>query len=154
MLALLIPFNASKIQGDTLNSIAVRLKKDSFLNMTLDFYSGALMAIDSDKTLGLNIDVKIFDSEETKLLSSVPTIIANNNLDQADAIIGPFYQQYVEKAAEILGDKNVPIISPLSKEIGKPYPNLYQSMPSNEITKNAMVDFMMEKTEILSWLVI
>ena len=145
LLALLIPFNASKIQGDTLNSIAVRLKKDSFLNMTLDFYSGALMAIDSAKTLGLNVDVKIFDSEETKLFSNVPTIIASNNLQEADAIIGPFYQQYVEKAAELLGDKNVPIISPLSKEIGKSYSNLYQAMPSIETAKNAMVDFMLAK---------
>ena len=145
LLALLIPFNASKIQGDTLNSIAVRLKKDSFLNMTLDFYSGALMAIDSAKTLGLNVDVKIFDSEETKLFSNVPTIISSNNLQEADAIIGPFYQQYVEKAAEILGDKNVPIISPLSKEMGKSYSNLYQAMPSNETAKNAMIDFMLAK---------
>src|SRR5690606_16520991 len=65
-LTLLLPFNISKIQSDTVNSTSSRLKKDKFLNMTLDFYSGALMAIDSAKTLNLNIDVKIFDSQETK----------------------------------------------------------------------------------------
>ncbi|MFA9263051.1 MAG: hypothetical protein ACEQSB_06950, partial [Undibacterium sp.] len=54
---LLLPFNVSKIENDTVNSTEARLKKDKFLNLTLDFYSGALMAIDSAKTLGLNVDV-------------------------------------------------------------------------------------------------
>jgi hypothetical protein len=34
--------------------------------MTLDFYAGALIAIDSAKTLGFPIDVEIYDSRETK----------------------------------------------------------------------------------------
>jgi len=40
-LVLLLPLNANKIQNDSLKSLDVRLKKDAFLNMTLDFYSGA-----------------------------------------------------------------------------------------------------------------
>jgi LysM repeat protein len=143
-LVLLIPFNAAKIQNDTLNKMEVRLKKDAFLNMTLDFYSGALMAIDSAKTLGLNVDVKIFDSEESKMNSNVENIIKKHNIQDADAVIGPFYQQYVEKAAELLGDK-VPVISPLSKEIGKSYANLFQSMPPSDYGKTAMFNFMMAK---------
>lgn len=144
-LVLLLPFNASKIQGDTLKTIAVRLKKDAFLNMTLDFYSGALMAIDSAKTLGLNVDVTIFDSEETKSSSNVTAIVKNNNLEKVDAIIGPFYQQYVETVAELLKDKNVAVISPLSKEVGKSYSNLYQAMPTSDFAKSVMFDFMMAK---------
>jgi len=144
-LVLLLPFNAAKIQGDTLKTMAIRLKKDAFLNMTLDFYSGALMAIDSAKTLGLNIDVRIFDSEESKVSSNVAAIVEKNNLAGADAIIGPFYQQYVEKVAELVGKNNVPVISPLSKDSGKPFANLYQSMPPSEFTKAAMFDFMMAK---------
>ena len=144
-LVLLLPFNASKIQGDTLKTIGVRLKKDAFLNMTLDFYSGALMAIESAKTLGLNVEVKIFDSEESKLTSNVVNVVKNNNLQEANAVIGPFYQQYVEKVSELLNDANVAVISPLSKEIGKSYSNLYQAMPPSDFTKTAMFDFMMAK---------
>ena len=144
-LVLLIPFNAAKIQSDTLKTIDVRLKKDAFLNMTLDFYSGALMAIDSAKTLGLNVDVKIFDSEESKISSNVENIIKNNNIQDADAVIGPFYQQYVEKTAELLSAKNVPVISPLSKEVGKLFPNLFQAMPPTDIGKIAMFTYMMSK---------
>lgn len=144
-LALLLPFNISKIQSDTVNSTSSRLKKDKFLNMTLDFYSGALMAIDSAKTLNMNINVKIFDSQETKNSSSIATIIQQNNLQETDLVIGPFYQTNVEKTAGILSKNNVPVISPLSKETGILYENLIQTMPSAEYMRDAMFDYMNSK---------
>lgn len=144
-LVLLMPFNLSKIESDTLNSTSTRLKKDKFLNMTLDFYSGALMAIDSAKILGITIDVKIFDSQETKNTSNVLGIHQENNLETADAIIGPFYQSNVEKTAELVGSKNVPVISPLSKDLGNAYANLYQTIPTSETLKAAMFDYMRAK---------
>ena len=144
-LILLLPFNLSKMESDTINSTAMRLKKDKFLNMTLDFYSGALMAIDSAKSLGITIDVSIFDSQETKNTSNISIINQENNLESADAIIGPFYQNNVEKTAELLRKYNVPVISPLSKDIGNAYPNLFQTIPSNEALKTAIFDFMRSK---------
>ena len=144
-LALLLPFNISKIESDTINSTQARLKKDKFLNLTLDFYSGALMAIDSAKVLGMNIDVKILDSQETKNSSNVATLVQQNNLQNMDAIVGPFYQSNVEKLAELLESTKTPVISPLSKEIGKKYANLYQSMPSAEFLRNSIFDFMKAK---------
>jgi hypothetical protein len=144
-LVVLLPFNLSKIEGDTINSTTMRLKKDKFLNMTLDFYSGVLMAIDSAKSIGLNVDVEIFDSQETKNDSNIISINQENNLETADAIIGPFYQNNVEKTAELLGKYNVPVISPLSKDVGSAYPNLYQTIPTNDALKTAMFDFMRSK---------
>ncbi|RZJ67433.1 MAG: LysM peptidoglycan-binding domain-containing protein [Flavobacterium sp.] len=142
-LVLLLPFNAAKITADTTKGTAERLKKDAFLNLTLDFYSGALMAIDSARTLGLNIDVKILDSEESKSSSKVLDLIKANNLKNADALIGPFYQQHAEKAAAELG--SVAVISPLSKEGSAAYPNLYQAMPSEAVAKKAMLDYLYSK---------
>ncbi|WP_290847565.1 LysM peptidoglycan-binding domain-containing protein [Flavobacterium sp.] len=144
-LVLLLPFNAMKISADTTKASAEKLKKDSFLNMTLDFYSGALMAIDSAKTLGLNVDVKIFDSEESKASSKVVDLIKSKDIKNADAVIGPFYQQHAERAAEELTASNVAVISPLSKEAGKKFGNLYQAMPSEQYTKKMMLDFLTSK---------
>lgn len=144
-LTLLLPFNISKIQSDTVNSTSSRLKKDKFLNMTLDFYSGALMAIDSAKILNLNVDIKIFDSQETKNSSSIATIIQQNQLQETDLVIGPFYQSNVEKTAGILAKNNVHVMSPLSKETGISYENLIQTMPSAEYMRDAMFDYMNSK---------
>lgn len=144
-LALLLPFNISKIESDTVNSTQARLKKDKFLNMTLDFYSGALMAIDSARVLGMNVDIKILDSQETKNTSNVATLAADQKLNTMDAVIGPFYQSNVEKLAEILEPSKTPVISPLSKESGKKFSNLYQSMPSLEQMRASVFEFMKGK---------
>ncbi|NRT16540.1 LysM repeat protein [Flavobacterium sp. 28A] len=141
-MVLLLPFNVSKIEGDTINSAYSRLKKDKFLNMTLDFYAGALIAIDSAKTLGLPIDVEIYDSQESKNSSNVAAVIRDNKLQNANAIVGPFYQSNAEVAAQAVGLNNVPVISPLSKDVGNAYANLYQAVPSNEVVKGTMFDYM------------
>ncbi len=144
-LVLFLPFNVSKIQNDSVTSVSERLKKDKFLNMTLDFYSGALMAIDSARVIGVNIEVKIYDSEETKNTTSALSIISGSDFANTDAVIGPFYQVNVEKVAAALENQNIPVISPLSKDEGKSFKNLYQSMPHNEAIKNAVFDYMHSK---------
>ena len=138
-LVMLLPFN---VDADSDISTSNRIKKDKFLNMTLDFYAGALMAIDSAKVLGLPIDIEIYDSQENKYGSSVPELIEKHQLQTANAIIGPFYQSNAEIAATILKVANTPVISPLSKDVGNPYRNLYQTIPSPETVKGTMFDFM------------
>ena len=143
--ALLLPFNLTKVQNDTVNTLADRLKKDKFLNMTLDFYSGAILAIDSIKKLGISIDVSVFDSEETKTSSNIAKLISENRLDTFSAVIGPFYQANIEKTAELLSASQVAVISPLSKEVGKSFPNLVQTITSSNIIRAAIFDFMRSK---------
>jgi len=139
-IAMLLPFNMERI--DTDDARAQMLKNDKFLNMTLDFYAGALMAIDSAKTLGLPVKVRIFDAKESKNTSDIESL--KGQLSTASAVIGPFFQGNVERTAAMLGD-NIPVISPLSKEPGKPYANLFQSMPSPERVKMAMTNYLKSK---------
>lgn len=141
-LVLLLPFNVTKVTNDTTSNIQSRLKKDNFLNMTLDFYSGALVAIDSAKTLGLNIEVKIFDSQENKTSSAISSSFADSNLMKADVVVGPFYQTHAEKTAQLLNANNIPVISPLSKDNSMVYSNLYQTMPTTDNLKGAMFDYL------------
>jgi LysM repeat protein len=146
-IVLLLPFNLPLplIESDSLNSNSNRLKKDKFLNMTLDFYSGALIAIDSAKTLNLPVYFKIFDSQETKSTTNMARIIQQNSLETADAIIGPFYQSNIETTAQLLNSNSVPVISPLSKDIGNAFPNLYQTIPTSDNLKHAIFDYMKSK---------
>ena len=144
-LVLLLPFNVAKNQEDTLTSNVTKLNNDKFLNMTLDFYSGALVAIDSAKQMGVAMNVKIFDSNETKTTSNVTSIFSDKQLADADAVIGPFYQNNVEKTADLVAQNNVPVISPLSKDSGNPTQNLYQSIVPASTLKSAMFDFLNAK---------
>ncbi|WP_353086708.1 LysM peptidoglycan-binding domain-containing protein [Flavobacterium sp.] len=144
-LVLFLPFNAAKIQNDTVTGVVERLKKDKFLNMTLDFYSGALMAIDSARTLGLNVNVRIFDSQESRQTTAALDLLKQEDFSQVDAVIGPFYQINVEKVAAALEAQKIPVISPLSRDEGKSYSNLLQSTPLHDATKAAMLDYLQAK---------
>lgn len=144
-LVLFLPFNAAKIQNDTVTGVVERLKKDKFLNMTLDFYSGALMAIDSARTLGLNVNVRIFDSQESRQTTAALDLLKQEDFSQVDAVIGPFYQINVEKVAAALEAQKIPVISPLSRDEGKSYSNLLQSTPLPDATKAAMLDYLQAK---------
>lgn len=140
-LVLLLPFNISKIESDT-SSVRTRIRNDKFLNMTLDFYSGALMAIDSAKSLGINVDVRIYDSQETKNSSGVASIFKQSSFEGTDVVIGPFYQTNIESSAQLLLKDSISIISPLSKETAAVFSNVIQTIPSDEYMKNKMFDFM------------
>jgi LysM repeat protein len=148
-LAILLPFNLTKIEKDTVNSIKTRLTKDKFLNFTLDFYAGALMAIDSVKKMGMNLEVKILDSNESKSSSNVSQLVHDHSLKLMNAVIGPFYQSNAEKTAELLSEANVPVISPLSNEYHKSFPNLLQATPSTETVKNKIFNYMRSKNKLL-----
>lgn len=138
---ILLPFNLQNQESDDAQAISYT-KNNKFLNLTLDFYSGVLIAIDSVKALGIPFNIEIYDSKETKNSSDIRNIFRTHDLDNADAVIGPFYQKNVEEMAQLLSKANVPVISPLSKEKGVGFPNLYQTIPRNTVLRNAVFDYL------------
>ncbi|UYW02518.1 LysM peptidoglycan-binding domain-containing protein [Flavobacterium agricola] len=144
-LVLLLPFNTDKYGNNSAVTIQEQLKNDRFANMTLDFYSGALVAIDSAKKLGLPVKVQVLDSKETRTGSNIASLVNKGSFNRADVVIGPFFQNQVENLANLLANQPIAIVSPLSNEKGKPMPNLYQSMPSTEDVKKALIDYMYAK---------
>src|SRR5690606_22091216 len=110
---IMLPFNASGI-GETSEAMQEALKSNRFLNVTIDFYSGALVAIDSIKRLGGNFDIVFYDSEETNSGSAIQKLIASHDFSNVDAIIGPLMSTHAEKAASLLSSKGVIVVSPLS----------------------------------------
>ena len=148
-LVLLMPFNINRIENDSTKTKIEYLKSDKFLNITLDFYAGALKAIDSAKVLGLPIKVKVFDAESSKYSSNVTSIIKNNDFSTTDLVIGPFTNSFVETAGELLIDKNIPIISPLMKDGGKGGKNVFYAMPSEDIQREELFNYLKSKSDAI-----
>jgi len=144
-MVLLLPFNLTKIETDSVKTKTEQLKTNKFLNLTLDFYAGAQMAIDSAKVLGLPVNVKVYDVESTKYSSNVASIISKNNFENVDVVVGPFQNSVVETTAQLLAKYDVPVISPLSKERGLPMNNLYYSIPSEDLLKASMFNYFKSK---------
>ena len=76
----------------------------------LDFYSGALIAIDRLKSEGIDIDLSVYD-----VASSLP--ITEERLASSDFTIGPISRDQVEKVLG-LAPESTGVISPLDQRTG------------------------------------
>jgi hypothetical protein len=148
----MLPFKLDRIDLDSLNVNTNLLKSDGTLRAAIDFYSGVLMAAEFAKDKGISTEITIYDTEGK--VSKVGQIMSLNNFNEIDAVIGPLLSKNIEKAASSLQSENIPVFSPLSKVKLKEYPNLYQTIPSNELMETAMLDFIIKRLDSINVIVI
>lgn len=138
-LALFMPFNINSLGQD----VDKKLKSDPFLNMTLDFYSGALLAIERAQTLGLPLTVQVYDANESKTSSDVASLILKEDFKNTDVVIGPFFQSNINTLSSSLKNSNTVIVSPLSTEKSFEGSNkVIQTMPSTDLLQRALLDYL------------
>ncbi|MCB0375671.1 MAG: branched-chain amino acid ABC transporter substrate-binding protein, partial [Sinomicrobium sp.] len=111
----------------------------------MDFYSGALMAIDSVKKLGLSVNVSVFDTEGDK--TKIDQLLVFNDFTHFHAVIGPFYSVPFNTLSEALKADNVPVIAPLTNKNIELYANVFQTVPTEEYLRERMIDFMVNHAE-------
>ena len=106
--------------------------------IALEFYNGALYAIDSLKSMGLSVRLRVYDTKNN--LDTVKKIMSDNDFSEVDVVIGPLYTENVEYVADVLKYENILVVSPLSKklEIENRF-NLVQAMPTSYTTKNSVL---------------
>jgi len=143
-LVLMLPFQLPRFQGDSIdsNSKILRDSKSTTSRVALDFYSGVLMATEFAKDKGISIHMDVYDTEGSE--SKVGSIIASKNFKNIDAVIGPLFQKTVEKAAAELRSTDTPVFSPLSNREVRMYSNLFQTIPTDEMLQQAMLDFVVK----------
>lgn len=78
----------------------------------VDFYRGALVALDELKESGISVNLNLFSTNSSA--ESVQNIVDNGSLDKANLIIGPVYDRPFEIAANYAISRSVPIVSPLA----------------------------------------
>ncbi|MGB7843687.1 MAG: LysM peptidoglycan-binding domain-containing protein [Salinimicrobium sp.] len=139
-IVVMLPFNLDKIVAtDTSDNAIERLKKDRVMQISLDFYSGVLMAVDSAKAMGISTNLRFYDTQQNP--GKVYSIISSNNFTGVDAVIGPLLQSTVEAAASGLEKQNVPVISPLTKKRAGSMQNFLQARPTDEMLAEAMISY-------------
>lgn len=103
-MAMMLPF---KSRRDSLN-----FETDRLLQITTDFYFGALMAIDSLKKQGLSIHMKVYDTENSREVSRK---ISNEvELQEFDLVVGPMFLSNVKAVSSNLKYGKPFIASPIS----------------------------------------
>lgn len=105
--AFLMPFKFFK--NDTLSKEALFSTKNNLVNIITDFYLGAELAIDSLATRGLEIDLRVFDTEKNK--DCVEDFLDRNELEDMDVVFGPVFSQFADRVASQLPE--IPVVFPL-----------------------------------------
>lgn len=141
--ALLLPFRLQRIETDSIDEAKRLIQKDPYLGLSLDFHSGVLMALDSAKQLGISTKLDVFDTKAR--ISEVTSVLNANNFSNYDAVIGPITADNFERAASMLKSDNVPIISPVTKSKNL-YSNVIQTIPSNELLRRKMINYVKADT--------
>jgi LysM repeat protein len=137
-LAILLPFRLDRIDTDSIREAKEILKKDRLISVSLDYYSGVKMALDSAKQLGISTNLKVFDTENQ--IAQVSKILSVTDFSNYDAVIGPILASHFDRVASQLQRDNVPAISPLMKPTTL-YGNVFQTIPNDDYLENAMINF-------------
>jgi LysM repeat protein/ABC-type branched-subunit amino acid transport system substrate-binding protein len=77
----------------------------------LEFYEGALLAIDSLQRSGMNIELYVFDVTNQQMINS---LLQLDEFLDLNLIIGPVYPELQETVASFAAKNRIPMISPLS----------------------------------------
>ncbi len=150
-IAVMLPFRLDRVDFDTISGPKRSIKKDPYLNASLDFHSGVLMATDSLKKLGISLKVDVYDTKSR--ISEVEQIIKDNDFETVDAVIGPLTSKTFEKAASELRSYHVPVVSPIGTDV-KLYDNVFQSRASSDLIKSRVVNFVRADTLVTNIVII
>lgn len=123
--ALALPWNFAKVTETS--------KIDANTEKFIEFYNGMLLAADTLRKTGLNINLRVYDSGKTD--AEAQTLVSYNELKSMDFIIGPAYQSQIKTMADFALANNVKLVIPFtskSEEV-KSNASIFQiNAPQNE----------------------
>jgi LysM repeat protein len=151
-IALLLPFsiedNAARAKLDSIAAASNSNKKTTKGNPSeilprtvyaLEFYQGFLVAVDSLRKTGVSVKIYSFDTERDA--SRVGKILSKPVMSDMDLIVGPFFQEGLEKANEFSLKNHIKLVSPIINEnfnfTVNPY--LFQFIPTDKISVDALM---------------
>ena len=86
--AFIAPFNLDNIEIDSIEKTKIYLEKLNLSTLSLDFYSGTLMALQKAKNLGINLQVDTYDNKNS--FEEIDKIANSKKIKNYDFILGPF----------------------------------------------------------------
>lgn len=109
-----------------------------------DFFRGAIIAMDSAKSLGLKFQFNSVNTGVSKLSSDLVTKAEKANVNSYDAVILPFFEKSVQDLAAVVNE-NIPVVTTSNLNIGKETSNLFEAVPSVIEQRKVMLDYLASK---------
>ncbi|WP_299767661.1 LysM peptidoglycan-binding domain-containing protein [uncultured Dokdonia sp.] len=144
---LMLPFGVNRTTADSLANAEDVIKSDRALRISLDFYSGVLVALDHAKQQGISTDLQVYDTEYVRgdgpatNARKVERLISSNDFSGVDVVIGPLLASNFNRASTLLARQRVPLISPITQRVDF-RSNVFQSRPSEAQLREVMIDYL------------
>ncbi|UII80227.1 LysM peptidoglycan-binding domain-containing protein [Flagellimonas sp. CMM7] len=142
-LVFMLPFRLDRVNFNDRKKTISQIETRKDISLSVGFYSGALVALDSIKKMGVSVDVKTFDTELSQ--AKVKEILFRENLLGVNAIIGPVSSSALNEVAVQAASKNIPVISPIASDSQLSHSNVYFSVPTDAILRQKMLSYMEKK---------
>ncbi|WP_109298806.1 LysM peptidoglycan-binding domain-containing protein [Aquimarina sp. AU474] len=139
--AIMLPFSVDTMDFNARQKIEEHLKSKQSLRISLDLYSGVLVAIDSAKTKGITTELNVFDTQKSNNQNHIKQLITQNDFETTDVVIGPLYQSNLEIVASELKKYDTPVFSPASRKESELYDNFFQTRPTNKMLQEKIISF-------------
>lgn len=139
-LVFMMPFRLDRIDFNDRKKTANQIKTRRDLALSLGFYSGAMVALDSIKKMGVSVDVVTYDTQLSQ--EKVKEILFRENLAGVNAIIGPVSSGALDEVAVQAAPKNIPVIAPVSSDSNLSHNNVFFSVPTAGVLREKMLSYM------------
>jgi len=108
----------------------------------IDFYQGALLALQNLKQLGVSLEVHVFDTQRDSNL--VKEILKSSDLSDFDLFIGPMYGEILELVGDYAWEHQINIVSPLSlkNDFIEHNPYAFQVSPPFDVQMHHASDYL------------
>ena len=139
-LVFMLPFRLDKVNVNDPEKAEDLIRNRRDLALSLGFYTGAMVALDSIKKLGVSVDVKTYDTQLDQ--AKVKEILVRENLSGVDAIIGPLASGPLDEVAVQAAAKNIPVIAPISSDSKLSHGNVFFSVPRDVVLREKMLSYL------------
>jgi LysM repeat protein len=105
----------------------------------LEMYEGILLAADTLRSLGLDINLQVYDIKNDTVV--LKRLILRGELDSMDLIIGPVYSSELAVMSRYAAKLGIPVVSPVPLQSNSALagnPNLFLTIPSMEVAQNVI----------------
>lgn len=139
-IGLMLPFELA--HNDSLYR-AVSAGKDLYIltEISLDYYRGVKIALDSLKKMGLNADVFVYDAGED--LVEIKDVLRKPEIKELDIIFGPMHKTSVALVSDMTKKNEIYLVSPnsFSNQVFEDNPFLVRAMASRETLMRYLANY-------------
>lgn len=139
-LSLLLPFNTSSIELDSIDKVEQLFKTRNLYTISLDFYSGVLYALSELKKIGVNVKLDVYDTENS--YSKIENIVNDIAINKSDAIIGPIIPDNFDFISKLELISKIPRVFPLSTNPVNMLSGVIQSVTPKRFLRNQMIEYL------------